>query len=304
MSRAEPPLVVGVGELLWDIFPDGRRPGGAPANVAYHAGQLGLRGVVYSRVGRDPLGDELVEFLDRQGLSSACVGRDRDHPTGRVTVDLARPDRPSYTIHEDAAWDYLAPAGPIEAVLREAAAICFGTLAQRSGVSRGAIEQCLAAAADGCLVVYDVNLRPPWYDAAWIDRSLRAADVVKLNAEEVAVVAGLLELPDAAPEACARALLARYDRLETVCVTRGADGCLLVDRGGVRSAAGIQVPAADPVGAGDAFTAALIFSRLQRWPLAMAARFCNLVAALVAGRRGAMPDVRRQLAEIIAQTQN
>lgn len=295
-----PPIVVGLGELLWDCFPDRRLPGGAPANVAFHACQLGCQGIVCSRVGCDGLGDELVAFLERQGLRTAWIQRDPDHPTGTVSVDIARPELPRFTIHEHVAWDYLSFDPPVAELLSQAAAVCFGTLAQRSAVSRQTIQQAIRSVRPECLVVYDVNLRQRFYERDWVEASLRAARLVKLNAEEVVELNRLLALDAPSQEGFARALLDRF-ALEAVCVTRGEHGCLLVTRDESAVAPGQPVDVVDTVGSGDAFTAAWIWARLCRWSVAAQARFANAVGALVATQPGAMPILTEPLRQLVAQ---
>ncbi len=294
-------VVVGLGELLWDVHEDHRHPGGAPANVAFVARQLGLEGTVCSRVGQDELGDELLAFLREQGLSTDYVQRDPEHPTSQVTVEMVRPEQPQYTIHENVAWDHLEFDSPTEQLMKKAAAICFGTVAQRSDASRSMIHQCLAAAGPDCLLVYDVNLRRPWYDRLWIERSLRAAKIVKLSEEEVVRLTAMLELGVDDPHFFANTLQQAYE-VDLVCVTRGARGCLLVDREGFSDEPGIEIEAADPVGAGDAFTSALIYTQLHGWSRDRAAQFANRVAALVASKPGAMPPgLGEEVAEIVRE---
>ncbi len=285
--------IVGIGELLWDCFGDDRRPGGAPANVAFHAGQLGMTGRVVTRVGRDEAGDGLVGRLEAYGLSAQGIQRDDDHPTGWVTVDTTRSDGPAYTIHEDVAWDYLALDDSLTAAVDGAAAICFGTLAQRCPTSRATIQRVLDRVSGqraGALRVYDVNLRPPWYSREVIEASLRRCDVVKLNHEEIPVVARLLGLGVTEIDAAARALRERFG-LRLVCVTRGERGSALHAADEVADAPGRPVEVADTVGAGDAFTAAMVCGLLWGWTLPDVAEFANSVGAIVAGRHGAMPDV-------------
>lgn len=299
MSQSQAPIVVGLGELLWDVFADSRRPGGAPANVAFHAGQLGCHGIVSSRVGKDTLGDELLAFLAGQGLSADSVQRDPVHPTGTVTVDASRADHPTYVIHENVAWDHLALDDNLRSLMARASAVCFGTLAQRSSQSRNTIQEALELVGRQCLVVYDVNLRQRWYDRSWIETSLARAHVVKLNADEVVILADLLETGSPEHSAFARALVDRYG-VDTVCITRGGDGCLLVGRDAEVDRAGVAVSVVDAVGAGDAFTAALIHGRLQGWSLEAQAAFANQIGALVASRAGAMPALRREFATLAA----
>ncbi|MFH1418355.1 MAG: carbohydrate kinase [Planctomycetota bacterium] len=291
-----PKTVVGVGELLWDISGGVRRPGGAPANVAFHAQQLGDRGLVCSRVGRDPLGDELIARLAAKTLATDAIQVDPEHPTGVVTVERARADQPSYHIREDVAWDYVEFNERLHELMSGAAAVCFGTLAQRSPETRETIRRCLAAAANAVLV-YDVNLRPPWYRREWIEQSLQRCHIAKLNADEAGVLSSMLgvrltTLPD-----FAAALCRRYE-LELVCVTRASAGCLLVSATETVDERGVSVRVVDAVGAGDAFSAGLIHSCLRRRPLASIARFANGVGALVARHVGAMPVLGAELAAL------
>jgi fructokinase len=298
--------VLGLGELLWDCFPDRRLPGGAPANVAFHAQQLGLSAATVTRVGCDPLGDEICEFLKSRGLCLDLVQRDPLHGTGTVTVEAggtteATAAATKYTFKPDSAWDFLEPTPPLLEAMRAAQAVCFGTLAQRCPVSRGAIHTCLAAASNRCLIVYDVNLRPPFFEREWIERSLHRARIAKLNDDEVRVLAVMLDAGVSDNERFARWLMSRYD-LELVCVTRGAAGCLLVGAGDVVDEPGVPVDVIDTVGAGDAFTAALIQTRLEGWPLRRSAEFANRVGSLVAGSHGAMPVLTDVLPQLRART--
>jgi fructokinase len=299
-GHRDTPIVVGLGELLWDVFPDSRRPGGAPANVAFHAQQLGCRGLVASRVGTDPPGEELCAYLHGKGLDTRLIQRDPLHPTGRVTVDVSRPERPHYTIHEEVAWDYVAADPDLLDAARAADAICFGTLAQRSPVSRATVRQVLAAAADECLIVYDVNLRQNYYQRDWIEASLERLSVLKLNHDEVAVLGPLLGIPDHDDAAFASAVQKRYG-VRLVCVTRAERGCLLVGAGERAEARGSPVEVVDAVGAGDAFTAALIAAVLRDWPLESVAEFANCVGSLVTTRPGAMPDLRDEFQHLRAK---
>jgi len=290
-------ILIGVGELLWDCFPDSRRPGGAPANVAYHAAQLGCRARVCSRVGTDAAGDELLAYLAQRGLDTRWIQRDRRHPTGTVIVHAGRPDAPAYSIHENVAWDYLRLSPEWEREFSRADAVCFGTLAQRSSRSRSTIRRALRL-ADEALLVYDVNLRPPFCKPAWMRASIDVADVVKLNDQEAPPLAELYGLAFTGDLAdFARTLLAARE-LRAVCVTRGAAGCLLAARDEIVDIPGRPVEVVDTVGAGDAFTAALTCGLLERWPLALAAKFANEVGGLVASRAGAMPDLREELLDL------
>lgn len=294
------PIVVGLGELLWDCFADTRRAGGAPANVAFHAGQLGCRGIVCSRVGRDPLGDELLRFLAAQGLATDWVQRDDVYPTGTVTVDTSRADHPVFTIHENVAWDHLKATPEWEELTGRAAAVCFGTLAQRWPDARRAIHESLDAVPPGCLVVYDVNLRQHFFQRPWIEQSLAKSRIAKLNADEAGVLAQLLETGTRDHVSFARVIQDRYG-VETICITRAEQGCLLVSGGETVDSPGVRVEVVDAVGAGDAFTAALIVGQLGGRSLKRQAALANQVGAMVASRAGAMPDLREPFRRSLSQ---
>jgi len=297
MTHHDRPIVAGVGELLWDCLPGGRRPGGAPANVTHHAAQLGYRGMVCSRVGRDQLGDDLRGELERRGLSVSAIQIDETLPTGQVTVDTSNPSRPRYTIQADVAWDEIEFDDALASLMRTASAVCVGTLAQRAETSRDTVRRCLAAAGSA-LRVYDVNLRHGGDNPAWVAATLDRVQVVKLNLEEVRVLAQGFGLAGPAPEPFARRLI-REHGIELVCVTRAERGCLLVSPDETVDAPGSPVDGVDAVGAGDAFTAALIHARLSRWSLARSARLANAVGALVASRRGAMPVLRQEFDRLL-----
>lgn len=287
------PIVVGLGEILWDCFPDFRRPGGAPANVAFHASQLGARGVVCSRVGKDALGQELLEHLRQHDLSTQYVAVDPVHETSRATIRFDDRQQHTFTIHENCAWDFLAIDGDAEGLMREASAICFGTLAQRSETARATIYHYLRIAPPDCLRVFDVNLRAPFYDLASIERSLRIANVLKLNDDEVNELARMFDLTVGEPVAFAAAMRDRFD-LELVAITRGGKGCVLECAQETIEEPGTPVEVVDTVGAGDAFSAALIVGLIGRRPLAVIAREANHLAAQVASHPGATPRLPRQ----------
>ncbi len=296
MSESSAPIVIGIGEFLFDEFPDGRRPGGAPANVAFHANQLGLRGRLCTRVGRDEDGTSLLAHLAQHGVSTALVQHDDAHPTGTVTVHLETSEGPAYTIHENVAWDHLAYSDALAAACTEAQAVCFGTLAQRSPESRRTIGLALDVAASA-LKVYDVNLRPPHYTPEIIADSLRHCQVVKLNIDEVGELSAMLDLGSPTPEAFGAHVCRTFD-VDLVCITRGGDGCLLVGDTTV-DLPGAPVQVVDAVGAGDAFTAALTCALLDGWPLARVAAFANQFGGLVASRAGAMPHLAEEAGQLM-----
>lgn len=293
-------LVLGLGEVLWDCFPDGERPGGAPANFAYHAAQLGYIGGVLSRVGKDERGQNLLKWLRDKGVRADLIQIDPHHPTGTVTVDIADPQRPRFVIHENVAWDYMEITPQWQSALAEAAAVCFGTLAQRSQVSRDTVLSLLHDQKKHRLIVYDVNLRQDFYSPEIVEASLRLSRLVKLNSEESHVVRDLLGISVPGDTEFCRALMSRYD-VDAVCITRGEHGCLLVDGSGWAESPGIEVTVADTVGAGDAFTAAWVAARLRGWDLTTQAEFANRVGALVASLPGAMPPVAENYRHLMQQ---
>lgn len=297
MSNTRQQTVVGIGEVLWDCFANERRAGGAPANVAFQAAQLGLKGALCSRVGPDKLGDELLSTLNERGLDTRYLQRDARRPTGSVTVDASRPDHPRYTIHEDAAWDALEWRDDWNELLRGADAVCFGTLAQRTEQNRATLAAALQTASHA-LRVYDINLRSPFYERSWIETSLHSATIVKLNDAEATELSEMLSIKADDNSHMSEALLDQYE-LDLVCITRGEHGCLLRNATGSVEIPGRTIRLVDAVGAGDAFTAALIYSQLQDWPLTTCATFANEVGSLVASQAGAMPKLSDEFAKLI-----
>jgi fructokinase len=295
------PLVIGLGELLWDCFSDSRRPGGAPANVAFQANQLDCEGVVCSRIGQDQLGEELTAFLETQGVSTRTLQFDANHPTGTVTVEIKEGNHPEYTIHQDVAWDAMDFTPDWQQLMQSASAICFGSLAQRREPSRTTIQQCLAATTDDCLIVYDVNLRQDYYSTTVLEESLHACRAVKLNHEELVVISQLLNTSTEESQ-FANEIQSRFG-VDLVIITRGENGCLLISADETVDVPGEKIEVADAVGAGDAFTAGLISALLKNWPLKTAGEFANCVGAKVASSSGAMPDLKEDFAELIARFQ-
>ena len=288
-ARTEAPEVVGLGELIWDVFPEGRRLGGAPSNFAYVSRLLGARAAVASRVGRDPLGVEAVERLGRAGLSVRFVQFDDVHPTGTVKVSVGEGGEPHFQVNENSAWDYLEWTSDWEALADRTGVVCFGTLGQRHPAARATITRFLEATRPGALRLFDVNLRHSFFTPEMLARSLSLATVVKLNAEELSAAAAMLGLDAAGGErAAARALLERF-RLELVAVTRGAGGSLLVSRDGADEHPGFHAPVVDTVGCGDAFAAALARALRRGAPLALTNEVANRVGAWLATQSGATP---------------
>jgi fructokinase len=310
MSMSDPQLILGVGELLWDILPEGPRLGGAPANFSVMAGRLGDHAAILSRVGRDELARRAMELLYPFPVDSGHVQIDPGHETGRVTVEL-KSGQPSFTIHEPAAWDFLELTDDWLQLAARASAICFGSLAQRSAVSRQTIQALVAETPDKCVRVFDVNLRAPFYSAEIVQESLELATVMKMNDAEVPLVMNLLGL-DRKPELGAvkghlrlgvERLLHEFPGLRMVAVTRGANGSLLVTRDGCDEHPGLPVKIADTIGAGDAFTAAMTHYILRGASLPTLNEAGNRWGGWMASQSGAMPElldaVRAEIASAI-----
>ena len=289
-SNAGGQLVVGLGELIWDLFPEGRRLGGAPSNFAYVSRLLGDEAAVASRVGRDALGEEAVERLGRAGLSTAYLQRDDAHPTGTVGVRIGAGGEPHFNVNENSAWDYLAWTPEWEGLAGRAAVVCFGTLGQRRPEARATIERFLRATRAGSLRLFDVNLRHSFFTPDMLARSLRLSTVVKLNAEELSAAGSMLKLHASGEIGTARALLRLFD-LRLVAVTRGDAGSLLVSRDGADEHPGHRAErVADTIGCGDAFAAALAHCLRRGAPLALSNEIANRVGAWLATQEGATPE--------------
>jgi len=277
--------IVGIGEILWDLLPNGKRLGGAPANFAYAASQLGNEGIVLSRVGNDEPGREILAELKAKNLSTETIRIDEKNPTGVVNVNLEN-GQPSYEIVENPAWDFLELSDDWRKAALSADAICFGSLAQRNKISCKTVRETVNLTRK--LRVFDVNLRQIFFSREILLRSLNMASVAKLNQEELLVVAGLFEIKKLNPVKAAKDLLVRFG-LKLICVTRGANGSILVTKKEVSEHPGLKIEVADTIGAGDAFTAALAHGLLRNWNLDKINEFANKVGAFVASQTGAMP---------------
>jgi fructokinase len=294
----EPYLILGIGELLWDLLPDGPRLGGAPANFTVMAARLGNHAAILSRIGRDELGRNAMAKLDPFPVDARNIQVDTAHETGRVTVYLEN-GQASYTIHQPAAWDFLELTDDWISLAERANAVCFGSLAQRSTVSRQTIQTLVAQTSEDCIRVFDVNLRAPFYSAEIVQESLELATVFKMNDAEVPLVLDLLGLDPPAEIAhspaylriAAERLLNEFPSLRLVAITRGGSGSLLVTQDDWNEHPGIPVTVADTIGAGDSFTAAMTHYLLRGTPLAKLNEAGNRWGAWMASQAGAMPDL-------------
>ena len=299
-STTPRPIVVGLGELLWDLFPSGKQLGGAPANFAYITALLGDSGIVASRVGDDRLGQEALWHLKSCGLDVSRIQRDLAHPTGTVKVEVDSKGQPEYQITENVAWDFLEFSEDWISLARSAHAVCFGSLAQRNSVSRSTIRAFLSALPSFAIGIFDVNLRQSFFSPEILRDSLRHAKVLKLNHQEFPRFLDLLQCPlrnsaraASAPsdyfDISAARWLCREFSLRLVCITRGANGSALVTEDSCHEHPGFSVKIADTVGAGDAFTAALVHHALRGSSLAAMNAAANRMGAWVASQEGATP---------------
>jgi fructokinase len=289
--------LVAFGEILWDVIDGEAHIGGAPFNLAAHAVQCGLRAATVSRVGDDALGHAALNEMARLAVDRRWTSIDCEHATGTVTVAL-RDGQPDYTIHDNAAWDFIQLSDEAlrqftdEAGYPRTRAIYFGTLAQRSEVSRKTLQNLLKALCDA-VVFYDVNLRQSYWSAQLVEESMAHATIVKVNEEEARVLGRRLFGGACSPEAFAEAALKRYGggKMAVVVVTLGADGCYVSENAwGAGRIPCEKVDVVDTVGAGDAFSAAFLAAWLDGADAPSAAAAGNARGSWVASRRGAVPD--------------
>jgi fructokinase len=300
-SQTPRPIVVGLGELLWDLFHKGKQLGGAPANFAYITALLGDCGIVASRVGDDRLGQEALWHLKSSGLDVSRIQRDLTHPTGTVKVEVDQRGQPEYHISENVAWDFLEFSEDWISLARATHAVCFGSLAQRSSVSRATIRAFLSALPSFAIGIFDVNLRQAFFSGDLLRDSARHAKILKLNHEEFPRFLDLLQSPLKGSErsdVSAARWLCREFGIRLVCITRGAAGSALITAESHDEHPGFSVKIADTVGAGDAFTAALVHHALRGSSLHTMNAAANRMGAWVASQEGAMPAADP---EILAQ---
>lgn len=283
------PIVVGLGEVLWDCFPDQRRLGGAPANFACHAKQLGLSAYLVSCLGDDSLGQKAREVLATRGVDSTFLFESDSHPTGTVEVTLDAQAKPTYTITENVAWDYIRSNDQLLAFANKVDAACFGTLAQRSTESRSTIQNFLRAMPAESLKIFDVNLRQRFYSKKLVAESLETANILKLSDEELPVLAKYFDLKGDA-EHQLKTLVDRF-QLKSIAYTLGAEGSQLVTREQISIGKPIPISPVDSVGAGDSFTAALTVGLLRGCSLEQCNALANHVAAFVCSNHGACPTL-------------
>lgn len=287
-------VVVGMGEALWDVLPEGKKIGGAPANFAYHVSQFGLPSAVVSAVGDDALGDEILENLTSKGLNHLI--EKVPYPTGTVQVEIDQAGVPQYEIKENVAWDNIPYTARLEALAEKAQAVCFGSLAQRNVVSRSTINRFLDAMpqTDDTLVVFDVNLRQGFYNKDILCNSMKRCNILKINDEELVTVSRMFGYPGIDLQDKCWILLGKYN-LKMLILTCGINGSYVFTPGNVSFQPTPKVEVADTVGAGDSFTAAFIASILKGKSVAEAHSLAVQTSAFVCTQKGAMPVLPKEI---------
>ncbi len=294
------PLLVGVGEVLWDLLPGGKALGGAPINVAAHAAQLGVRSAAVSAVGDDDNGREILEKLRSMQVDVTGIRVATGLPTGAVDVTLNPAGMPEFSIRVPAAWDAIGMDVALKQLAAAADAIVFGSLAQRDRRSRESICMFLRAARPACLKVFDINLRHPFYTPEVVFSSLEMADILKLNDTELPVLAGIVGMTGD-ETALLHALRERFE-LRLLIYTKGAHGSRLISACEDLVHPGCRVPVVDTVGAGDAFTAAMTVGSLRGMRLGRIQDLASRVAAFVCSQPGAVPQLPMEIREEFAST--
>ena len=287
-------LVVGMGEALWDMLPEGRKLGGAPANFAYHVSQFGLDTRVVSAVGDDELGNEILANFAEKQLD--CQIEKVTYPTGTVQVTLDEKGVPCYEIKEGVAWDNIPYTPALENLAKQTHAVCFGSLAQRNAVSRETINRFIDQMPEdeNVLKIFDINLRQHFYSKELIEASLKKSNVLKINDEELVVVGEMFGFADIDFQDKCWILLAKYN-LKMLILTCGTEGSYVFTPGEVSFLETPQVQVADTVGAGDSFTGAFVAAILSGKTVKDAHRLAVDISAFVCTQNGAMPELAEEL---------
>ena len=289
-------IVVGMGEALWDVLPEGKKIGGAPANFAYHVSQFGLPSCVVSAVGDDALGNEIIENFTSKGLNHLI--EKVPYPTGTVQVEIDQAGIPQYEIKENVAWDNIPYTARLEQLAERTKAVCFGSLAQRNVVSRNTINRFLDAMPQNAesLVVFDVNLRQGFYNKEILCNSMKRCNILKINDEELVTISRMFGYPGIDLQDKCWILLGKYN-LKMLILTCGINGSYVFTPGNVSFQPTPKVEVADTVGAGDSFTAAFIASILKGKSVAEAQSKAVRTSAFVCTRPGAMPTLPAEITE-------
>lgn len=289
------PYIVGLGEVLWDVLPEGKKLGGAPANFAYHVSQFGHDTIAISAVGNDALGDETLSALDQKHLNYLMPRV--DYPTGTVQVTLDDEGVPTYSIREGVAWDNIPFTAELEDVAQNTRAVCFGSLAQRSSVSRATVRSFLNAMPSDSLKIFDINLRQNFYTKEIIHDSLRVSNILKINDEELVLIGRMFGYPGLDMQNKCWLLLGKYN-LDMLVLTCGVNGSYVFAPGTMSFQETPKVEVADTVGAGDSFTGTFVAGLLSGHPICEIHRRAVEVSAYVCTCQGAMPHLPKEYTDL------
>jgi fructokinase len=289
-------IIVGIGEILWDMLPEGKVLGGAPANFAYHASQLGFNGCAISAIGKDANGDGIIDILSEKQLN--YILEIVDYPTGTVEVELDDQGIPQYKIRENVAWDNIPWTSQIEKLVLSTKAVCFGSLAQRSNLSRNTINHFLDVVPTDSIKVFDINLRQHFYSKKIVEDSLKKCNIFKLNDEEVVVLAKLFDWKNMSELGICERLIEEYN-LKVLILTKGVKGSYVLTSQEKLFRETPKVKVVDTVGAGDSFTASFISAFLRGKSLQDAHGLAVEVSAYVCTQPGAMPKLPNSLLNLL-----
>ena len=284
--------IVGLGEALWDVLPEGKKLGGAPANFAYHAAQFGLDTIAISALGEDKLAEGTIDALKEHNLNYLMPRV--PYPTGTVQVTLTGDGIPTYDIKENVAWDNIPLTDEMLEIAKNARAVCFGSLAQRNVVSRENIHKFLDATPDDCVKIFDINLRQQFYTKEVIKESLKRCNILKINDEELVLIGRMFGYPGLDIENKCWLILGKYN-LDMLVLTCGTNGSYVFTPGQMSFQETPKVEVADTVGAGDSFTGSFVGSILNGKPVPEAHKTAVQVSAFVCTQNGAMPVVPERL---------
>ena len=282
--------IVGIGEVLWDLLPDGKQPGGAPGNFAYHAMQLGFESYAVSAIGKDELGSEIEVFLKSKKLNT--ILQHVDYPTGIVEVLLDSSGVPTYNICENVAWDNIILDMEMKNLARETDAVCFGTLAMRNDVSRKSINNFVDLVPDYSCKIFDINLRQHYYSKELIESCLDKCNIFKINDDEISVLMRMFNMKYLDEKSFSKFLIEQYD-LKILILTKGEKGSIVITKAGeISEKQTPRVKVIDTVGAGDAFTAAFVGGIMRGDSISEAHNSAVQISAYVCSCQGAMPDYK------------
>ena len=290
------PDIIGIGEALWDMFPSGKQIGGAPANFVYHMAQFGYNSTIISAIGQDKEGDDLLRSLESKGIH--CIIPYTDKPTGKVAVKLDESGIPQYEIQENVAWDFIPLIEQMKNAAQHCRCICFGSLAQRSPMTRNTINYILDTIPDNAVKIFDINLRQHYYDRKTIVDSLKRCNILKINKDESVLLARMFGLEEKDGEKICMYLKSHY-KLNAVILTCGAFGSFIYYDENVSKLPASEIIVKDTVGAGDSFTAGFCSAILAGLSVEQAHKIAVSTSAYVCTRHGAMPKLSKKITEMI-----